>query len=280
VQTAYTNAWTQIANSTRTAATSVTTAVKTAGTQVQTETVQSWAAIGQVVNQGMAQTQSGISKISAVIRQVLNQAWNGTNGNTSSMWQQMQQTVNATCTAMRTTVSTAAGVIKNTIANAWTAVNSNTTTAWNNIKTTITTALTAIRTAVDTAMNVIKNTMCEITGLSYTSVQGCLPHSKLIYSLDTMSAECERIRHFRARKKAVSDLHDHLFLPDASFYLLASYSCGEPLPNSSSISFKIFLSEYSWIFPFSTCFSIHGIGSGENPCVCNSLIIFSWQKKS
>jgi hypothetical protein len=61
--------------------------------------------------------------------------------------------------------------------------------------------------------------MCEITGLSYTSVQGYLPHSKLIYSLDTMSAECERIRHFRARKKAVSDLHDHLFLPDASFYL-------------------------------------------------------------
>ena len=57
------------------------------------------------------------------------------------------------------------------------------------------------------------------TGLSYTSVQGYLPHTKLIYSLDTMSAECERIRHFRARKKAVSDLHDHLFLPDASLYL-------------------------------------------------------------
>lgn len=61
--------------------------------------------------------------------------------------------------------------------------------------------------------------MCETTGLSYTSVQGYLPHSKLIYSLDTMSSECERIRHFRARKKAVSDLHDHLFLPDASLYL-------------------------------------------------------------
>ena len=57
------------------------------------------------------------------------------------------------------------------------------------------------------------------TGLSYTSVQGYLPHTKLIYSLDTMSAECERIRHFRARKKAVSDLHEHLFLLDASFYL-------------------------------------------------------------
>lgn len=61
--------------------------------------------------------------------------------------------------------------------------------------------------------------MCEITGLSYTSVQGYLPHSKLIYNMDTMSAECERIRLYRARKRAISDLHDHLFLPDASLYL-------------------------------------------------------------
>lgn len=60
--------------------------------------------------------------------------------------------------------------------------------------------------------------MCEITGLSYTSVQGYLPH-KSVYNLDTMSSECERIKLFRARRKAVSDLHDHLFLPDASLYL-------------------------------------------------------------
>ena len=60
--------------------------------------------------------------------------------------------------------------------------------------------------------------MCETTGLSYTSVQGYLPH-KSVYGLDTMSAECERIRLFRARKKAVSDLHTHLSLPDASVYL-------------------------------------------------------------
>ena len=56
------------------------------------------------------------------------------------------------------------------------------------------------------------------TGLSYTSVQGYLPH-KSVYGLDTMSAECERIRLFRTRQKAVSDLHTHLFLPDASLYL-------------------------------------------------------------
>ena len=60
--------------------------------------------------------------------------------------------------------------------------------------------------------------MCEITGLSYTSVQGYLPH-KSVYGLDTMSSECERIRLFRARRNAISDLHDHLFLPDASLYL-------------------------------------------------------------
>lgn len=60
--------------------------------------------------------------------------------------------------------------------------------------------------------------MCEITGLSYTSVQGYLPH-KSVYGLDTMSAECERIRHFRARKKAVEELAVHLHFPDANVYL-------------------------------------------------------------
>ena len=58
----------------------------------------------------------------------------------------------------------------------------------------------------------------EILGLSYTSVQGYLPH-KSVYGLDTMSAECERIRLFRARRKAVSDLHTHLYFTDASLYL-------------------------------------------------------------
>jgi hypothetical protein len=58
----------------------------------------------------------------------------------------------------------------------------------------------------------------ETLGLSYTSVHGYLPHMS-VYGLDTMSSECERIRLFRARKKAVSDLHTHLSLPDASLYL-------------------------------------------------------------
>ena len=58
----------------------------------------------------------------------------------------------------------------------------------------------------------------ETLGLSYTSVQGYLPH-KSVYGLDTMSAECERIRRYRARQKAVSDLRAHLSLPDQSLYL-------------------------------------------------------------
>ena len=72
------------------------------------------------------------------------------------------------------------------------------------------------------------------TGLSYTSVQGYLPHSKLIYSLDTMSAECERIRLYRARKRAVSDLHVHLFLPDASFYLWKAIIAFQAYPFTTS----------------------------------------------
>ena len=60
--------------------------------------------------------------------------------------------------------------------------------------------------------------MCEITGLSYTSIQGYLPH-KSVYGLDTMSAECERIRVFRTRRRAVEELNAHLSLPDASVYL-------------------------------------------------------------
>lgn len=76
--------------------------------------------------------------------------------------------------------------------------------------------------------------MCEITGLSYTSVQGYLPHTKLIYSLNTMSAECERIRLYRARKRAVSDLHDHLFLPDASLYLWKTVIAFQSYPFTTS----------------------------------------------
>ena len=59
----------------------------------------------------------------------------------------------------------------------------------------------------------------EILGLSYTFVQGYLPHTKLIYSLDTMSAECERIRLFRSRQKTVEELNVHIGLPDQSVYL-------------------------------------------------------------
>lgn len=58
----------------------------------------------------------------------------------------------------------------------------------------------------------------QIMGLSYTSVQGYLPH-RSVYNLDTMSAECERIRNFRNRRGAVDELKIHLGLPDESVWL-------------------------------------------------------------
>ena len=67
----------------------------------------------------------------------------------------------------------------------------------------------------------------ESMSLSYTSVQGYLPHKKIIYGLDSMSAECERIRRYRRRRKAVSDLQTHLSLPDQSLYLWKTIICFE-----------------------------------------------------
>ena len=73
----------------------------------------------------------------------------------------------------------------------------------------------------------------EQTGLSYTSVQGYLPH-KSVYGLDTMSAECERIRRFRARQKAVGELTTHLHLPDASLYLWKAIIAFQSYPFTTS----------------------------------------------
>lgn len=55
-------------------------------------------------------------------------------------------------------------------------------------------------------------------GLSYSSIQGYLPH-KHIYNLETISAENERIRLYRSRRRAVEELRVHLDLPDWSLFL-------------------------------------------------------------
>ena len=73
----------------------------------------------------------------------------------------------------------------------------------------------------------------ESTGLSYSSVQGYLPH-KSVYNLETMSAECERIRLFRKRKAAVTALQTHLDLPDASVYLWKAVILFEGYPFSTA----------------------------------------------
>lgn len=73
----------------------------------------------------------------------------------------------------------------------------------------------------------------ESLGLSYTSVQGYLPH-KSVYGLDTMSAECERIRLYRRRKKAVSDLYAHMGLPDQNVYLWKTVAAFQAYPFTTS----------------------------------------------
>lgn len=79
----------------------------------------------------------------------------------------------------------------------------------------------------------VKDIMAQ-TGLSYTSVQGYLPHKKIIYSLDTMSAECERIRLYRKRKKAASELQAHLYLPNASLYMWKAVVAFQGYPFTTS----------------------------------------------
>ena len=72
------------------------------------------------------------------------------------------------------------------------------------------------------------------TGLSYTSVQGYLPHKKIIYNLDTLSAECERIRRFRARRFALDTFHAHIGLPDQSLYLWKAVVAFQGYPFTTS----------------------------------------------
>lgn len=73
----------------------------------------------------------------------------------------------------------------------------------------------------------------EMLGLSYTSVQGYLPH-KSVYGLDTMSAECERIRLYRRRRKAEEELNAHLGLPDQSVYLWKAVVAFQSYPFTTS----------------------------------------------
>ena len=73
----------------------------------------------------------------------------------------------------------------------------------------------------------------EILDLSYTSIQGYLPH-KSVYGLDTMSSECERIRLYRKRRKAVEELNAHLGLPDQSVYLWKAIIAFQSYPFTTS----------------------------------------------
>lgn len=70
-----------------------------------------------------------------------------------------------------------------------------------------------------------KKTVAEIsliTRLSKSSVTGYLPHSKTIYSLDTLSAEAERIKLFRSRQRACEELRSAIGTDEQS---LALWTC-------------------------------------------------------
>ncbi len=60
------------------------------------------------------------------------------------------------------------------------------------------------------------------TGLSISSVTGYLPHSKIIYSLETMSTEAERIKLFRSRQRACEELRSAIGTDEQS---LALWTC-------------------------------------------------------
>lgn len=82
-----------------------------------------------------------------------------------------------------------------------------------------------------------KKTVAEIaaaTGLSRSSVTGYTPHSKIIYSLDTMSTEAERIKLFRSRKAVVEELQAHIDLSDVSEYLWKCICLFENYPFKTS----------------------------------------------
>ena len=82
-----------------------------------------------------------------------------------------------------------------------------------------------------------KKTVAEIaaaTGLSRSSVTGYTPHSKIIYSLDTMSTEAERIKLFRNRNTAVEKLQAHIDLSDVSEYLWKAVIAFENYPFMTS----------------------------------------------
>lgn len=67
-----------------------------------------------------------------------------------------------------------------------------------------------------------KKSVAEIsveTGLSKSSVTGYLPHSKIIYNLDTLSTEAERVKLFRSRQRSCEYLRENIDTEEQSLAL-------------------------------------------------------------
>lgn len=64
-----------------------------------------------------------------------------------------------------------------------------------------------------------KAEVCESMGMAISTLNSLRPYDKGVYNLADVSNYAENSKIYRERKAAVSDLHDHLGLPDESLWL-------------------------------------------------------------
>lgn len=75
----------------------------------------------------------------------------------------------------------------------------------------------------------------NITGLSYPSINTYLPYTKIIYKLSEISQNAERVKKYRARKQAVSDLKENCTEENLWKCIIAFQ--GYPFSTSSGLPF-------------------------------------------
>lgn len=75
----------------------------------------------------------------------------------------------------------------------------------------------------------------RITGLGRSSINGYLPYSKAVYNPKELSQNAERIKVFRNRQKAISDLNENICL-DNLWNTIAAFQ-GYPFHTASGLPF-------------------------------------------
>lgn len=74
----------------------------------------------------------------------------------------------------------------------------------------------------------------KMTHLKRASINSYLPYQKLAFNLDQKTANADRHRQFRCRKKAVEELRRHMDLPDGSVFLWKTIIAFEKYPFKTS----------------------------------------------